>query len=311
MQRALRLFLPLFAFAAAFPSLAAEIAFFEHDGFGGRTFVANQSVSNFSNVGYNDRVSSVIVRSGTWQLCSDAYFRGRCVTISAGRYPTLAAMGLNDAVSSAREMDWIGGGGSGGDGGGRVELFEGINFQFRSFAVTGMIRNFADAGYNDRASSMVVYEGVWEACADADFRGNCRTYGPGRYADLAEMNARISSMRPVAAGGGGVIVGGGGWGTGSRAILYERANLSGRSYAINDEVAFNLAATGFNDRASSLRVEAGYWIFCSEANFQGDCQTFGPGEYPTLPWGLQNRISSGRRIHAGYPYNQNPMWNRQ
>src|SRR5512134_1615802 len=108
------LLLPLLAAVVSLSAVAAEITFFEQDGFRGRSFVANQSISNFSNVGYNDRASSVVVRSGAWQLCSDAYFGGRCVTVSPGQYPTLSTMGLNDAISSARELDWLGGGGPGG-----------------------------------------------------------------------------------------------------------------------------------------------------------------------------------------------------
>ena len=69
----------------------------------------------------------------------------------------------------------------------------------------------------------------------------------------------------------------------------------------------NLARSGFNDRASSLRVESGYWIFCSAAEFRGDCRTYGPGEYATLP-GLNNVISSGRRISNDYPYGDRPDW---
>jgi hypothetical protein len=59
-----------------------------------------------------------------------------------------------------------------------------------------------------------------------------------------------------------------------------------------------------------LRIEGGYWIFCSDANFAGECLTFGPGDYPTLPWGLSYKISSVRRIHDTYPYNQNSTWPR-
>jgi len=69
----------------------------------------------------------------------------------------------------------------------------------------------------------------------------------------------------------------------------------------------NLGATGFNDRASSMRVERGYWMFCTDANFMGECRTFGPGDYPQLA-GLSNRISSGRRISNEYPYNAPPTW---
>ena len=50
-------------------------------------------------------------------------------------------------------------------------------------------------------------------------------------------------------------------------------------------------------------------MFCSDSGFQGTCRTFGPGDYPTLPPGLNNSISSGRRISEDYPYNANPSWN--
>jgi hypothetical protein len=56
-----------------------------------------------------------------------------------------------------------------------------------------------------------------------------------------------------------------------------------------------------------MRVERGYWMFCTDANFLGECRTFGPGDYPTLQW-FTNRISSGRRISNDYPYNALPQW---
>jgi hypothetical protein len=92
--------------------------------------------------------------------------------------------------------------------------------------------------------------------------------------------------------------------------FFEQEGFRGRSFVIDNEVASNFANTGFNDRASSLRVEAAYWLFCSDANFGGDCLTFAPGDYPSLPPALNNRISSGRRINQHYPYNQNPNWQR-
>ena len=58
-----------------------------------------------------------MVRSGSWQLCSDAEFRGQCITLSPGSYPSLRAMGLNDRVSSARPAFGGSGGNSGGGGG--------------------------------------------------------------------------------------------------------------------------------------------------------------------------------------------------
>jgi hypothetical protein len=91
-------------------------------------------------------------------------------------------------------------------------------------------------------------------------------------------------------------------------VLYEGPNFSGRSYVVTDNALRNLSGTGFNDRASSLRVEQGYWMFCSDADYNGECLTYGPGDYPNLSLELNNRISSARRISHRYPYNQNPTW---
>jgi beta/gamma crystallin len=310
-KRTLHPLLWLLVLVGAAPALGADITFFEREGFQGRSFTANQTIPNFADIGFNDRASSVVVRSGHWQLCSDAYFRGRCMSVNPGEYPTLRSLQLENQISSARELDWIGGARPpGGGGGGRVELFEANGFGGRPYMVNGTIQNLSDVGFNDRAQSMIVHDGSWEACEHADFRGACQVFGPGRYPTLAQFSGRISSLRPVV--GGAVPVPGAisGWGTGARAILYAGPNLSGRSFVVNNEVVPNLANVGFNDRASSLRVEAGYWVFCSDANFSGECMTFGPGDYPVLPGGLNNRVSSGRRIHQQYPYSQNPNWQR-
>ena len=42
----------------------------------------------------------------------------------------------------------------------------------------------------------------------------------------------------------------------------------------------------------------------------GACQVYGHGRYPALLWGLDDRISSGRRILDRCPYSQNPNWQR-
>jgi hypothetical protein len=94
----------------------------------------------------------------------------------------------------------------------------------------------------------------------------------------------------------------------SEITFHESDNFGRRRFNTSGSVS-NLGNTSFNDRASSLRVESGYWIFCSDANFRGERRTFGPGDYPALPYGLDNRISSGRRISNDFPYNASPGWN--
>jgi len=81
---------------------AAQVTFFEHDGFNGRSFTTQRQVGNFERFGFNDRSSSVVVLNERWEVCTDVRFEGRCVVLRPGRYASLSAMGLNDRVSSVR-----------------------------------------------------------------------------------------------------------------------------------------------------------------------------------------------------------------
>ena len=89
---------------AATAHASAQITFYEHDNFGGRTFATSRQVGDFQRYGFNDLASSVVVMSERWEVCEDARFAGRCVVLRPGRYPSLSAMGLNDRVSSVRSV---------------------------------------------------------------------------------------------------------------------------------------------------------------------------------------------------------------
>ncbi len=82
----------------------AQVTFYENENFQGRTFFTERQVNNFSQFGFNDRASSVIVLGNRWEVCEDAQFKGRCAVLRPGRYPSLAAMGLNDRASSVRAV---------------------------------------------------------------------------------------------------------------------------------------------------------------------------------------------------------------
>src|SRR5262245_11441427 len=83
---------------------AAEVTLFTGDDFRGRSFTTDRTVWNLDHSGFNDRVSSIIVRRGAWEVCSDARFEGRCVVLRPGRYPNLAAAGMDNQISSVREI---------------------------------------------------------------------------------------------------------------------------------------------------------------------------------------------------------------
>ncbi|GMU73680.1 MAG: beta/gamma crystallin family protein [Burkholderiales bacterium] len=201
----------------------------------------------------------------------------------------------------------------------QIALYENEGFSGRNYSSSHSVSNLADSGFNDRASSAIVRGGRWQICADAYFAGRCTTLGPGEYPSLEAMGLsnRVSSVRSLGwtpDGGGGWNNqpqwggGGGNWGSGSRAILYSGYSLSGETLVVEPGGMSNLDRRGFNDKARSLRVESGYWIFCTDANFQGDCHTYGPGDYPNLPMGQSHAISSGRRVSGNYPYRNNPNW---
>jgi len=200
---------------AALPVWGAEAILYEMDNFRGQAYLADKTLTDVTTGGFKQRASSVIVRSGSWQVCTDFYFRGRCETISPGEYPTLRSMRLDNQISSIRELEWQaapapapggppprpgpGGVGPGpGPGGpgpqGQVELYEYDGFKGRAYAVNGAVDHLPN-DFNDRASSMVVHNGQWEACEDIRYGGRCQVFGPGGYANLGGMGNRISSIR--------------------------------------------------------------------------------------------------------------------
>ena len=81
---------------------SAQVTFYENEDFRGRSFAASSWVSDFNRYGFNDRASSVIVQSGSWEVCVNVRFEGRCVILQPGNYDSLRALGMNDRISSVR-----------------------------------------------------------------------------------------------------------------------------------------------------------------------------------------------------------------
>jgi uncharacterized protein YcfJ len=189
---------------------SAQVTFYERQGFAGQSFTTERRVDNFTRYGFHDRASSVDVIGDHWEVCDDARLRGNCVVLRPGRYASLAAMGLNDRISSARAVNRnariadhryaplpvvIRDNGPAAE----ITFFEREGFSGRSFTTEEQISNFVRYGFNDRASSVMVLGGRWEVCEDVRFDGRCVVLRPGRYPSLAAMglNDRVSSVRSV------------------------------------------------------------------------------------------------------------------
>ena len=282
----------------------AQVTFYEREGFEGRSFSTERPVRQLDRYGFNDRASSVIVLRDRWEVCDGARFTGRCVVLRPGKYPSLAAMALNDRVSSARALQ----------PNARVDdrryapappaaqitFYEREGFEGRAFSTVEQVDNFRRSGFNDRASSLVVLHDRWEVCDGAGFTGRCVVFRPGNYPSLAAtgLNDRVSSVRavqpnarvdewryapaPLA----------------SQVTFYEHESFAGRAFSTEEQVV-NLRHSGFNDRASSAVVLVDRWEVCEDALFKGRCVVLRPGRYPSLAaMGLNDRVSSVRAVSS-------------
>lgn len=284
---------------AASASASAGITFYQDQGLEGRSFVSERRIGNLERFGFNDRASSATVTSERWEVCEDPRFSGRCVVLRPGQYPTLAAMGLNDRISSARAI--------GRDeridqrryapapAPAKITFYENRNFSGRSFSTERRVEDFRSRGFNDRASSLVVTgPDQWEACEDVRFNGRCVTLRPGRYPTLrdAGLNDRISSIRNTATQAPAPVT--------AQIALFGREGFEGNAFTA-DRPFGDLSREGFNDRASSAVVVGDRpWEVCDDARFDGRCMVLRPGQYPSLAaMGMNDRISSVREIDSG------------
>lgn len=199
----------LFALAGVVIATQAvgQVTFYENDDFRGRSFVTQRQVGDLGRYGFNDRASSVKVVGSRWEVCENSRFKGRCMVLRPGRYPSLAAMGLNDRVTSARSLNrntrideqrYAPAMQTG-----QVTFYEHEGFAGQSFSSNTRVEDFQRQNFNDRASSVVVHAGQWEVCENSNFRGRCFVLRPGQYPSLASMglNDRVSSVRMMNSNG--------------------------------------------------------------------------------------------------------------
>lgn len=178
---------------------SADLMVYEHEDFHGNSVVLQAPARDFRDIGFNDRASSLVVTGQPWEVCKDTGFEGRCIVLGPGRYRSLLELDFNDRLSSARPAHGGSRHGEYRDAPPQIVFYEDNGFQGRSFTTQADVENFMRAGFNDRASSIVVFGGRWEACEHVQFGGRCVVLRPGQYPDLQSMglNDRLSSVRRV------------------------------------------------------------------------------------------------------------------
>ena len=196
-------------FAGAAQAAVTEFVIYKQNNFRG----PSQTVKGEVNVlegGFAREAASLRVKGGYWEACTGNHFKGNCRVFGPGDYPSLE-QGWHQAITSVRFL--------GTDAKharreerrderdvrreerrearGVVELYGRQDFRGRSLRIERNQRDLVEENFDGRASSMIVHEGVWEACTEPAFQGRCQVYRPGQYRHLAGLDDRVSSIRQV------------------------------------------------------------------------------------------------------------------
>ena len=198
---------------------AAEITIYKQPNYTGASLTLRGDTPNLTGAGFQDQVSSLQVRSGRWQLCTQPDYNGDCAIVGPGEYPTLE-QSLNHRIESLRQVaapqrygeapqrydtpDY-----------GPRRYAEASGYAPRRFWRNGTVELYEDPGFHGRAlrvdedvdslrdslgtgpASAVIHEGRWQLCSRPAYEGFCRVLEPGRYRDLGRFGANAGSMRRV------------------------------------------------------------------------------------------------------------------
>ena len=201
--------------AIATGARAAEMKVFKQPNFAGDSITLNGDLSDFSNRKFQDQASSVVVRSGRWQVCSQPDFGGDCLILERGEYSRLDER-LYHRVESARPVEdrfaespryhdgprdryaetrrpprWQKGGES------SIELYTRPGFEGRTYRAEEDMQTLARTGVDRRVYSAIVNDGSWQVCSQPNYGGYCRVLEPGQHEDLGRLSGQIGSVRKV------------------------------------------------------------------------------------------------------------------
>jgi hypothetical protein len=249
----------------------AQLTVYDDVDFGGPSLTFERDAPDLRGAGWNDRISSLRLGYGLWELCRDVDFRD-CRTVRSDERD-LRQSGWNDSISSLRRI-------SGGDVPG-ITVYEDFDYRGESRSFDRDARDLRGLGWNDKISSLRIGSGVWELCREIDFR-DCQAFrfDEPELGRLRGWNDAISSVRRVDS---------------DRPLIevYEHFDYGGSSRTFERAVS-ELEPEGWNDRISSLRVISGRWQVCRHNDYR-ECREIGGGERQ-LPRDWNDAISSLRPL---------------
>lgn len=169
---------------------AADIELYSSTSFAGDVVGFNGDVADLNAYGFSNRASSIRIRRGVWQVCSDANYRGNCMTLDRD-VANLTSVGLNDSITSFRRSA-----GSGQNH--EIIVYSDTGYGGARQAFNGAVPDLQRYGLDNRISSLRLRGGAWEICDGRNYSGECEVVA----SDVAnlndyDMNNRVSSLRPT------------------------------------------------------------------------------------------------------------------
>lgn len=89
--------------AVAGSAQAAQLQLFKQPNFAGEALTLHSDTSDLTGANFQDQASSVVVKSGRWQVCTQPNFQGSCQVLEPGSYASLD-QSLNHRIESARQL---------------------------------------------------------------------------------------------------------------------------------------------------------------------------------------------------------------
>ncbi|MBV5298406.1 MAG: hypothetical protein JZU64_09840 [Rhodoferax sp.] len=298
-------------FIAIAAPATAQVTFYTHEGFEGRSFTTTKAIGNFERQGLNDRAASAKVVREHWLVCEDAYFNGRCTVLRPGKkYESLATMGLKERISSAQTVTRdkpIADNSSAPNApyrrnrAAQIIFYERDEFRGRDFTMDDWAKDLSRLNMINQASSLVILSDRWTVCEDTHF-STCVVLRPGRYASPTAMglnrpvlSAKIandnsySDADPIVKPPSGAANA-----NAAQITLYIHESFEGRSFTTEDDLS-DFDSVSFSDGGASIVVIHDRWEVCEGAHFKGRCVVLRPGSYSSLTsMGLSNHVSSVR-----------------
>ncbi|XP_066526989.1 epidermal differentiation-specific protein-like [Hoplias malabaricus] len=167
----------------------------------------------------------------------------------------------------------------------KIIVSEHCNFKGKSREFTSSVPNLVQQDVNDCISSLKVIGNPWVVHQHVNYSGAQYVYEEGEYPSV-ECNDCFSSLQLVTEDLKNPQI-----------TLYEHVNYQGKSLILTTETS--LASSGFNDVASSHKVQRGVWVLYEHSNRGGGYMVArasrGMPNYPAF----NDRVSHVRPLKPG------------